>query len=82
MNEEELGRVVRKASVRRSLLEGIEGAYTLGVALDPDGGPEPVVLLRVQGERARERRELVVDGRKVPVVIEGGLGPVRPLKSR
>lgn len=82
MDEDELRRVMKRDSVRRSLLDGVEGGYSLGVALDPDGGTAPVLLLRVEGERDRERRELVVEGRRVPVVIEGGFGPVRPLKAR
>ena len=82
MDEDFLKRVVRRAEVRRALLDKVEGGYSLGVARDPEGGADLVLLLRVEGERARERRELVVEGRKVPVVIEGGHGPVVPLKGR
>lgn len=82
MDEQELRRAMGKDSVRRALLEELEGGYSLGVARDPEGGADLVLLLRVEGERARERRELVVEGRKVPVVIEGGDRPVVPLKGR
>lgn len=69
---------IKRPEVRRAILGDYEGGYLLGITRIPEA-PEPVIMLRVEGERPREQRTIEVDGKSVEVVVEGGHREVVPL---
>jgi malate synthase len=77
---DEMAQLVERPDVQRKVLqdyqENYRGPFSLGVT-EKDG--RPVLLLRVQGVHDPIWRAVQVDGDRVPVIIEAGFVPPRPL---
>ena len=57
--------VLERPDIRRKIVQGYVGAYTLGITRLSD---RYAILFRVE-EPPREIPDIVVDGKKVPVVV-------------
>lgn len=61
----------------RKLLGDYSGPVSLGISVDEPSG-EPCLLLRVSDEEVVRRRELLVDGHVVRVIVRSNYATPRP----
>ena len=74
---DEIADLIERPDVLRRILQDYCGPYSLGIT-EREG--QPALLLRVAGERPqRTMRTVSVDGDIVPLVVEAGFKPPRPL---
>lgn len=73
MKEERLATLVEDPEVHRRLLGKYEGGYSLGVTLNPENRAESALQLRIERDDVSAiPREIVLDGERVPVLVQTG----------
>ena len=74
MNVKQLSKLTEQPEIHRLIVGDYGGGYALGVTDDP-----PAFLLRVEPQDVGLFPDHVrVQGRDVPVIVEGGFRPPRP----
>lgn len=73
MQQDRLAELVEDPELHRRLLGDYDGAYSLGITLNPEDRSELAIRVRIEGEDASLiAREVELDGELIPVVVNTG----------
>lgn len=70
MTQNHLVELIKRPEVQRMILRDYEGAYSIGLTLNPANRSEVAVRVRVERDNANEiPAEIVLEGEAIPVIV-------------
>jgi hypothetical protein len=79
MDASELAALLKRSETHRLILGDYEGPYALGVGRDPDNPSGYGFVLKVPHAEGWPRF-VMIQGQRIPVNVQGGFQPVKPLR--
>ena len=80
MNQDHLVELIKQPEVQRMILRDYEGAYSIGLTLNPANRNEIAVRVRVEGDNAEEiPTQIVLEGEAIPVIVNTDFQAPAPL---
>jgi hypothetical protein len=80
MTQNHLVELIKRPEVQQMILRDYEGAYSIGLTLNPANRGEIAVRVRVEGDKANEiPSQVVLEGEAIPVIVNTDFQAPAPL---
>lgn len=82
VTQEHLATLIEHPEIHRRLLGNYDGAYSLGVTLDPQRPGDAAIRIRVEGDASAIPSTISIGSERVRVIAQPNFAAPRPLAAR